>query len=87
MVKDDTVYSTPCKIVKTTANITVNTIPQSAPFLSPLIILWCAYVTVTPEDNSIIVLRRGNSKGFIDSIPNGGQWAPISIVGDNELWK
>lgn len=42
---------------------------------------------VTPDDNSIIVLRRGNSKGFIGSTPLGGHCAPISTVGDKALWK
>lgn len=33
------------------------------------------------------VLSKGNSKGLTASIPAGGQWAPISIVGDKALWK
>jgi hypothetical protein len=33
------------------------------------------------------VFNKGNSKGFIDCIPIGGQLAPNSIVGDNALWK
>ena len=36
---------------------------------------------------SITVLRRGNSKGFIGSIPIGGHWAPNSTVGVKALWK
>lgn len=42
---------------------------------------------VTPDDNNITVFNNGNSKGFIASIPIGGQSAPSSIVGDKELWK
>jgi hypothetical protein len=33
------------------------------------------------------VFNNGNSKGFIDCIPIGGQLAPNSTVGDNALWK
>lgn len=87
MVKDDILYSTAWAAVKIIANITVYAIAYKVPFLIPLIRLWCAYVTVKPEDNNNIVLNKGNSKASIDSIPAGGQWAPISIVGDNELWK
>ena len=87
MVKEDTVYSTPWKAVKATANITVKIVPYKAHFLLPCITEWWAYVTVKPEDNSKILLSRGNSKALIDSIPLGGHCAPISIGGDNELWK
>jgi hypothetical protein len=51
------------------------------------IILWCAHVTVIPEHNKIIVLSRGISIGLNVLIPAGGHDAPISIVGDNLLWK
>lgn len=87
MVKDETVYSIPCKTVKIIANITVYTVPIKAPFLLPCIIEWWPYVTKTPEDNKIIVFNKGNSKGLIASIPIGGQIAPDSTVGDNPLWK
>jgi len=33
------------------------------------------------------VFNRGNSKGFMASIPIGGHFAPNSIVGDKALWK
>lgn len=33
------------------------------------------------------MLSKGNSKGFIGSIPRGGQLAPNSTVGDRALWK
>jgi hypothetical protein len=81
------VYSTPWKPVKIKANKTVATIPYKVPLLFPCIKEWWAYVTVTPLDNNIIVLSKGNSKGFIASIPIGGHWAPNSTVGDKALWK
>jgi hypothetical protein len=80
-VKDDTVYSTPWNPVNIIANIIVNTKPYKLPFLLPCINEWCAYVTVTPEDNRIIVFNNGNSKGFIACIPNGGHCAPTSTSG------
>ena len=42
---------------------------------------------MAPLDKRITVLRRGNSKGFIGSIPIGGHWAPNSTVGVKALWK
>lgn len=33
------------------------------------------------------MFNKGNSKGFIESIPKGGHLAPNSTVGDNALWK
>ena len=42
---------------------------------------------MAPLDKSITVLRRGNSKGLIGSIPKGGHCAPSSTVGVNALWK
>jgi hypothetical protein len=46
------------------ANNTVAIDPYKAPFLSPYIKEWWAYVTVAPLDKSITVLRSGSSKGF-----------------------
>ena len=69
------------------ANITVYNIPYKAPLLFPCIKEWWAYVTVTPDDKRITVLSKGSSNGLIASMPIGGQWAPISIVGDRALWK
>jgi hypothetical protein len=86
-VNDATLYSNPWRQVNTTAKKTVITKAYNPAFLSPLINEWCEYVTVTPDDRSIIVFNKGNSKGFIDSIPKGGHFAPNSIVGDNALWK
>ena len=34
-----------------------------------------------------MVLSKGSSNGFMDSIPIGGHFAPSSIVGDKALWK
>lgn len=58
-----------------------------ASFLLPLIIPWCAHVTVAPELNKTAVFNKGTEKGFKGSIPLGGQIAPISIVGAKLLWK
>jgi hypothetical protein len=47
----------------------------------PAIILLCAQVILTPEDNNIIVFKKGNPQGFKISIPCGGQIAPMCIDG------
>ena len=52
-MKDETVYSTPCKAVNIIANTIVITVPYKAPFLLPCIREWWAYVTVAPLDNNI----------------------------------
>lgn len=69
------------------AKITVVIRPYKAPLLLPCINEWCAYVTVTPDDNNRTVFNKGNSKGLIASIPIGGHCAPSSTAGDNALWK
>jgi hypothetical protein len=71
-VNEETVYSTPWNVVNTTAKTIVAIKPYKAPLLFPCIKEWCAYVTVTPEDNNITVLSNGNSNGLIGSIPRGG---------------
>ena len=48
---------------------------------------WCDQVTVAPEANKIAVFNKGIWKGLKGRIPVGGQQFPISIVGDNLLWK
>lgn len=58
-----------------------------ASFLLPLIIPWCAQVTVAPELNKTAVFNNGIEKGFNGFIPLGGHTAPISIVGAKLLWK
>lgn len=50
-------------------------------------IAWCAHVTLTPEDNKIIVFKRGICMGLKGSIEVGGQETPTSIVGLKLLWK
>lgn len=40
-----------------------------------------------PEDNRIIVLRRGILYGLNDIIELGGQFLPISILGERDMWK
>ena len=37
---------------------------------------------LTPDDSKIIVLRRGTSIGLKGLIDFGGQFMPISILGD-----
>ena len=61
--------------------------PYSDPLLLPCITEWWAYVTVKPDESSNTVFSKGNSKGFTESIPLGGHWAPISTGGDRALWK
>ena len=86
-MNDETEYSIPWKAVNITAKIIVKTKPYNAPLLLPCIKEWWAYVTVTPDDNKITVLSKGNSKGLIASIPIGGHIAPNSTVGERALWK
>ena len=50
-------------------------------------ILWCAHVTLTPEDKRIAVFNKGTLKGFKGLISTGGQTIPISWTGDKLLWK
>ena len=40
-----------------------------------------------PLDNNKKVLSNGIEKGFKGTIPNGGQYPPISTEGTIELWK
>jgi len=49
----------------------------------PVKIALCAQVTVTPEDNKIIVFHKGKPHGSNVDIPCGGQTPPIPIDGDN----
>ena len=50
------------------------------------IALW-AQVTVTPDDNRIIVFHKGKPHGSKAEIPWGGQTQPIPIEGDKVQWK
>lgn len=52
-----------------------------------LIILWCDQEIEIPEEIKIVVFNKGISKGLKGKIFNGGHIAPISILGDNLLWK
>ena len=49
--------------------------------------LWCAHVTVTPEDRRTAVFNRGTPKGSRVVIPVGGQQPPISGEGARLEWK
>lgn len=44
-------------------------------------------MTVTPEDNKIIVFNNGTLKGLNGLSPIGGHWLPNSAVGARLLWK
>lgn len=52
-----------------------------------LIIAWWDHVTLTPEDNKIIVFNKGTPKALNTLIPKGGQIEPSSILGDSLLLK
>lgn len=86
-MKDDTVYSTPCRVVNIKAKKTVKTIPIRDPSLLPWITQWWAYVIVKPEESNKPVLSKGSSKALTESIPAGGHCEPISAGGDKALWK
>ena len=53
----------------------------------PSISEWCDHVTLTPEDNKIIVFIKGTFQGLNASTPKGGQEQPSSTFGDRLLWK
>jgi len=53
----------------------------------PSIKAWCDQVTLTPDDNKIIVFIRGTLKGSKAVTPLGGQRQPNSTLGDKLLWK
>lgn len=69
-------YSIAWSTVKQTPRKIVRPRPWTAPVLSPPIILWCAQVTVAPEDSSNPVLSSGTWTGQRASIPEGGQTHP-----------
>ncbi len=50
-------------------------------------ILLCAQVILTPEDNNMIVFKKGKPQGFKTSIPCGGHVAPICIEEIKLEWK
>ena len=86
-VNEDTAYSTAWNVVKTKANTIVTSVPSRDPSLLPCITEWWPYVIVNPDESNKTVFKRGNSKGLTESIPLGGQRAPISTGGDKALWK
>lgn len=49
--------------------------------------LWCAQVTVTPEERRVTVLKRGTVYGLGILIPIGGHMQPISGPGESAVWK
>jgi len=53
----------------------------------PLISLWWAQVTLTPEDKRITVFNNGTPKGLKDKIPKGGHSLPSSTFTASLLWK
>ena len=87
MVKGASTYSIICKLVKVKPKKTVIARLKIASVLCPLIILWCAQVTVAPELKSITVFRRGTENGSRGLTPIGGHITPISTEGDKLLWK
>ena len=81
MVKGASMYSMPCKAVKYIPNSTVTTKARCASSqLSSIKDMW-AQVIVAPEDNRIVVLSMGTSKGLMASIPTGGHTLPTSMFG------
>lgn len=61
--------------------------PCTADLWLPLIRLWCAQVTLTPDANKITVFNSGTPNGLNTFTPCGGQTLPISQEGDKLLWK
>lgn len=62
-------YSKAWQAVNTAPNPTVKSKAVFALNSIPLSISWCAQVTVTPEDSSKIVFRRGTPMGLKGVIP------------------
>lgn len=74
-------------MVKYTPKITVKNKAWVVWEWLPSINAWWAQVTVIPDDNKIVVFKRGIWNGLKGWIPSGGQTPPSSIVGDKLLWK
>jgi len=53
----------------------------------PSIKAWCDQVTLTPDDNKIIVFIKGTFQGLKASTPIGGHEHPNSMLGESLLWK
>lgn len=58
-----------------------------ASILSPRIMQAWHHVTVTPDNNNKQVFNKGTFQGLNGIIPNGGQTAPIQILGERLEWK
>jgi hypothetical protein len=80
-------YSIPWSVVKYNPSKTVKYNLLILLFRFFNIIEWCAQVTDTPEDNKIIVFKRGIFIGLNNLIPIGGHTIPNSGVGEILLWK
>ena len=78
-------YSKSWKPVKTTPNDSVINIEVEILFL--ICTLWCAQVTLTPEDNKIAVFSKGTLKGSRGETRRGGHVNPTSWTGQSLLWK
>jgi hypothetical protein len=50
-------------------------------------IIWCAQVTLAPDERRIAVFNKGTLKGSKGITSMGGQIKPISCTGVNLLWK
>jgi len=87
ILKEASMYSPACKIVKYTPKATVNTNVWMVFVRFCSIRLWWAHVTVTPDANRTAVFKSGTLNGFNGVIPVGGQQQPNSGVGDRLLWK
>jgi hypothetical protein len=81
------IYSNAWNEVKIAPNITVN-IRDKRDFSRFLFsISWWAQVTVTPDERSKIVFKRGTLIGLKELIWYGGHVCPSSRVGEILLWK
>ena len=71
--------------MKVIPNATVSAIPARAFSREPSRRLWCAQVTVTPDERRVTVLNRGTVYGFGTLIPIGGHIQPISGPGERAV--
>ena len=87
IVNEASIYSNACSKVKYNPKIIVRPNLWIAWVWFDSIIAWWAQVTVAPEERRMVVFKRGIWNGLKGWIPKGGQYIPISILGDNLLWK
>lgn len=76
-----------CVYVNVIPRETVKSKPAMAFSREPSSRLWCAQVTVTPDERSVTVLNRGTVYGLGILIPRGGHVHPISGPGERAVWK